>query len=182
MSRHPSEPTPTLLEIRPLTAEAFAPFGEVIDRKQHTHFLINGGSTERYHRMARVDTGPDDGSAIISIFRKPAANTFPFRVAMMEQHPFGSQAFIPLKGRPFLVLVAASAQAVEQGDLALFISNGSQGVNYSAGTWHHPLITLEDDDELLVVDRQGDRSNCIEVQLPDSLDLQVPYPSSLPDL
>lgn len=180
MSRLTPESTSTILQAIPLTAEAFAPFGEVIDRKQHTHFLINGGSTERYHQMANVETGPEDGRAIISIFRKPVANTFPFRVEMMEQHPFGSQAFIPLKGKPFLILVAASAQAVEQGDLALFISDGSQGVNYAAGTWHYPLITLEDDDELLVVDRQGDRDNCNEIQRPDSSDLWVAYPSSLP--
>ncbi len=174
MSRPMPGATSKVLKTQLLTAKAFAPYGEVIDRQQHTHFLINGGSTERYHQMACVDTGPEDGRAIISIFRKPVASHFPFRVEMMEQHPFGSQAFIPLKGKPFLILVAASAQAAEQGDLALFLSDGSQGINYAAGTWHHPLITLEDDDELLVVDRQGDRENCNEIQLPDSSDIWVP--------
>ncbi|KDE40184.1 MAG: ureidoglycolate lyase [Nitrincola lacisaponensis] len=150
------------LKATPLTAEQFAPFGQVIDRSQHSHFLINSGTTERYHRMAQVDTGPDDGQAIISIFRKPKADQFPLSIAMLERHPHGSQAFIPLRGKPFLIVVAPAGDRPDPQQMRLFISNGQQGVNYAPGVWHHPLIVTCDEDELLVVDRAGQLANCDE--------------------
>lgn len=151
-----------LLQPLALSAENFAPFGHVIDRQQHGHFLINGGSTERYHQMAQVDTGPEDGQAIISIFRKPKADKFPLEIKMLERHPFGSQAFIPLKGKPFLIVVAPPGDQPDPNQMRLFISDGTQGVNYAAGVWHHPLIATVDEDELLVVDRSGRLPNCDE--------------------
>ncbi|WP_151670194.1 ureidoglycolate lyase [Nitrincola schmidtii] len=155
---------------QPLTAKNFAPFGQVIDRQQHSHFLINGGSTERYHNMAQVETGPDDGQVIISIFRKPKADQFPLDIKMLERHPFGSQAFIPLKGKPFLIVVAPPGDQPDLSQMCLFISDGSQGVNYAAGVWHHPLIVTADEDELLVVDRSGQLPNCDEFTLePDQV-------------
>ena len=150
------------LQATPLTVENFAPFGQVIDRTQHNHFLINDGSTERYHQMAQVETGPADGQAIISVFRKPLADQFPLTIRMLERHPLGSQAFIPLKGYPFLIVVAPPGDLPDPQQMRLFISDGSQGVNYAAGVWHHPLIACVDGDELLVVDRGGQLANCDE--------------------
>lgn len=151
-----------LLKVTPLTVENFAPFGQVIDRHQHSHFLINGGTTERYHKMAEVELGPEDGHAIISIFRKPIADSFPLQIKMLERHPHGSQAFIPLKGQPFLIVVAPPADQPDPTKMRLFVSDGSQGVNYAPGVWHHPLIVTQDGDELLVVDRSGEIPNCDE--------------------
>ena len=150
------------LPVTPLTAENFAPFGQVIDRRHHSHFLINGGSTERYHNMAKVTLGPNDGDAIISVFRKPIADVLPLPITMLERHPYGSQAFIPLKGCPFLIVVAPPADQPDPNAMRFFISDGSQGVNYAAGVWHHPLIVTQDEDELLVVDRSGELPNCDE--------------------
>lgn len=156
------------LTLTPLTAEHFAPFGDVISTEDKDFFLINSGSTERYHSLATVNTGADDGRAIISIFRKPVADRFPLQVKLLERHPQGSQAFIPLQRKPFLILVAPPADAPDPSAMRLFLSDGRQGVNYHAGVWHHPLITLEDDDQLLIVDRQGQLPNCDEVFFDDA--------------
>ncbi len=149
------------LTVEPLTIEAFKPFGDVIASEGHDFFMINNGSTRRYHRLAEVETG-DEGAPIISIFRADKL-PMPLSVRMMERHPLGSQAFIPMRGNPFLILVAPAGDKVEPSDLRAFISDGSQGVNYHRGVWHHPILALTDQDEFLVVDRAGPGNNCDEV-------------------
>lgn len=166
-----------MLKPTPLTASNFAPYGQLIDRSGQAPFLINEGSTERYDRLAEVETGAADGRAIISIFRKPFADRFPLSVSMLERHPQGSQAFVPLHGNPFLILVAPPGDVPDLGRLRLFISDGRQGVNYATGVWHHPLITCVDGDELLVVDRRGELPNCDEYQLDPALGLYIEAPA-----
>lgn len=153
------------LRPRPLTPEAFRPFGEVIQCAGADHFPINGGNTERFHDLARIDPGPG-GRAIVSIFRgQPRA--FPFPIAMVERHPLGSQAFVPLGGRPYLVVVAeTSGDEGTPGALHAFVAQGDQGVNYGPGVWHHPLLALGEVSDFLVIDRQGAGPNCDEVMLP----------------
>jgi len=145
-----------------LTREAFAPFGDVIEASDAArHFTINGGNTERYHDLAGIDPGPD-GKAIVSIFRG-LARALPFRVAMMERHPLGSQAFVPMSGRHYLVVVAPAGPAPAAADLRLFVARGDQGVNYARGVWHHPLMALDETSDFLVIDRSGEGPNCDEV-------------------
>ena len=98
----------TTLPLRPepLTREAFAPFGDVIEASDAVrHFTINCGNTERYHDLAHIDPG-EGGRVIVSIFRGQP-RSLPFRVGMMERHPLGSQAFVPMSGRPCLVFDGA---------------------------------------------------------------------------
>lgn len=152
------------LVAEPLTREAFAPFGEVIaaDAGAH-HFPINGGNTERYHDLAQLDPGPD-GRLIVSIFRgQPRA--LPFPIEMMERHPLGSQAFMPLVDEPYLVVVAPPGPPPGPSDLRAFLAAPGQGVNYAAGTWHHPLLALRQVCDFLVLDRAGPGDNCDEVVL-----------------
>jgi ureidoglycolate lyase len=92
------------LTIEPLTKEAFAPFGDVIETDGSDHFMINNGSTMRFHKLATVETATPEDNAIISIFRADAQD-MPLTVCMLERHPLGSQAFIPLLGNPFLIVV-----------------------------------------------------------------------------
>ncbi|MCX9154538.1 ureidoglycolate lyase [Niveibacterium sp. 24ML] len=149
----------TPLPVEPLNREAFAPFGDVIEASDAVrHFTINGGNTERYHDLARLEPG-DDGRMIVSIFRGQP-RTLPFAITMVERHPRGSQAFIPLNGRDYLVVVAT---APEPGALRCFLARGDQGVNYAAGTWHHPLLALDAVSDFLVLDRSGPGANCDEV-------------------
>lgn len=151
------------LEIQPLTREAFAPFGELIEASDAAqHFTINAGNTERYHDLARIEPGPD-GRVIVSIFRGQP-RTLPFTVQMMERHPKASQAFIPMSGKPYLVVVAPAGEPPAAQDLKVFLARGDQGVNYATGVWHHPLLALETVSDFIVIDRSGPGHNCDEVQ------------------
>lgn len=155
------------LKIEPLTREAFAPFGDVIEASDAVkHYTINAGNTERYHDLANVEVG-HEGKAILSIFRGQARQ-LPFVVAMMERHPKASQAFVPMSGKPYLVVVADRASAPTVQDLRVFLARADQGVNYAAGVWHHPLLALEITSDFLVVDRSGPGPNCDEVTLAES--------------
>lgn len=149
------------LPVEPLSVEAFAPFGDVIETEGRKHFLINNGSTQRFHRLAQVQlSGPDD-VGIISIFRAQAL-AMPLAITMLERHPQGSQAFMPLLGRPFLIVVAPPADQPDPNAIRAFISDGRQGVNYHRGVWHHPVLALHAQDDFLVVDRSGPGNNCDE--------------------
>ncbi|MEC5385753.1 ureidoglycolate lyase [Uliginosibacterium sp. H3] len=152
------------LKIEPLTHEAFAPFGDVIEASDAVkHFPINAGNTERYHDLANLDAG-EDGRVIVSIFRG-LPRALPFIVPMMERHPKGSQAFVPLSGRPYLVVVARPGEPPTAGHLRCFLATAAQGVNYAKGVWHHPLMALDEVSDFLVIDRSGPGNNCDEIEL-----------------
>ncbi|TLX63411.1 ureidoglycolate lyase [Stutzerimonas nosocomialis] len=149
------------LQIEPLTKDAFAPFGDVIETAGSDYFMINNGSTRRYHQLASVQTARPEDRAIISIFRAQAL-PMPLTVRMLERHPLGSQAFVPLHGRPFLVVVAPAGDLPQPDQVRAFLAYGSQGVNYHLGVWHHPILALAPEDDFLVVDRSGAGNNCDE--------------------
>ncbi|WP_028470456.1 ureidoglycolate lyase [Neptunomonas japonica] len=145
---------------QPLTAQAFAPFGDVIETQDRDFFLINNGSTKRYHQLTKVDLD-EQGSAIISIFRATPL-TMPLPIMMLEKHPLGSQAFIPMQGSSFLIVVAPESDTVDPTEIKAFISHGKQGINYRKNVWHHPILALNNNDDFLVVDRTGLGNNCDE--------------------
>ncbi|MBE02425.1 ureidoglycolate hydrolase [Marinobacter lutaoensis] len=151
-----------LLPVAPLTRSAFEPFGDVIDTEGAASFLINDGRTERFHALAGVDLPAPGGQAILSIFRGQPLT--PLVITLMERHPLGSQAFVPLNGCPFLAVVAPPGDFSESA-IQAFLVQPHQGVNYRAGTWHAPLLPLAGDADYLVVDRQGAGHNCDEVHL-----------------
>jgi len=152
------------LAVEPLTAEAFAPFGELIAADAAArHFAINGGTTERYHDLARLDAGPD-GKLIVSIFRGQPRQ-LPFTVSMLERHPLGSQAFMPLGDQPYLIVVAPHGKVPAPDQLRAFLASPGQGINYAPGVWHHPLLALNQVSDFLVIDRSGPGHNCDEVVL-----------------
>ncbi|MHA6907671.1 ureidoglycolate lyase [Ralstonia pseudosolanacearum] len=154
----------TALAIEPLTREAFAPFGDVIELEGARQFPINQGTTTRFHDLANVEVG-EGGRALINLFRgQPRA--LPFEVTMLERHPRGSQAFIPLNERPYLIVVAP-AGALDPARLRAFVTRGWQGVNYAPGVWHHPLLALDVVSDFIVVDRGGEGPNCDEQDLPE---------------
>jgi len=156
----------------PLTREAFAPFGDVIETQGAESYPINEGTTERFHDLATVDVSEAEGRPLINIFRGQP-RVFPYQVSMMERHPLGSQAFIPLDRRPYLVVVASTSGNPGTDDLYAFVANGDQGVNYHRGIWHHPLLSLDQVCDFLVVDRGGAGDNLEEVQLDQSCYLIV---------
>lgn len=154
------------LELRPapLTRDAFAAFGDVIDTGGAASYPINEGTAERFHDLAEVDVDEAGGRALISIFRGRPRD-YPFEIRMMERHPIASQAFIPLDRRPYLVVVAAIGTAPPAAALRAFLATGGQGVNYHRGVWHHPLLTLQEESDFLVIDRGGEGDNLDEARL-----------------
>ena len=164
-----------LLKIEPLTKEAFTPFGQVIETEGSNFFPINKGFTERYHRLADVELAYPEDKAIISIFRSTRL-TYPLTIEMVERHPKGSQAFIPLERQPFLVVLAPPSDEPDLTALRAFITNGRQGVNYATGVWHHPILSLESNSDFLIVDRTGEGDNCDEYFFDESQWLQLNAP------
>lgn len=152
-----------VLTIQLLTRAAFAPFGDVIELNDAQHFLINAGNTERYHDLAKVDVYDQGGRPLINVFRGQP-RLLPFEVKMLERHPLGSQAFIPLDERPYAVIVAQAGR-LGPDELRAFVTRGWQGVNYAKGVWHHPLIALDVVTDFVVVDRGGEGQNLQEQSL-----------------
>ncbi len=154
---------PQVLQAIALTAEAFKPFGDVIETSDSAqHFTINQGFAERFHRLAHIDVTHDGGQPALSIF-KAKARDLPLQLTLLEKHPLGSQAFMPLSGHPYVVAVARGNDSPDLSTLQCFIATAHQGVNYAKGTWHHPLLALQDGD-FLVIDRTGPvgEMNCVE--------------------
>lgn len=149
------------LKPRPLTREAFVPFGDVIETRGAGHFPINEGTTERFHDLAAVDIAEAGGRALINIFRGQPRE-LPLAIRMMERHPLGSQAFIAIGPHKWLAVVAPAGEPPKPSELRAFIAGAGQGVNYHRGIWHHPLIALEAVSDFVVVDRGGDGENCDE--------------------
>lgn len=145
------------LKLLPLTQEAFSPYGDVIETQGNDFFHINNGQTERYHDLAFVEILKQD-RALVSINRAQPLE-MPITVTQLERHPLGSQAFIPLNGEQFIVVVALGDQQPDPDTMLGFITNGSQGVNYHRNVWHHPLFAWQKVTDFLTVDRGGS-DNC----------------------
>jgi len=153
-----------LLKAEPLTAAAFAPFGDVIEVDPARSFDINDGFTTRVHGLATADS---DARVILSIFQ---GRPRPLTVSMLERHPLGSQAFMPLGGRSWLAVVATDPTPEA---CRLFFVAGHQGLQYARGVWHHPLLVLEGPQDFLIVDRDGEGDNLQEAFFETALTLSV---------
>ena len=147
----------------PLTAEAFAPFGDVIETG--SDFMpINFGRTERHHDLANIDTLEQEGHTGVNIFRSQPME-LPATVKVMERHPMSSQAFISMQRKPFLVLVAPPTETDQPGlnELRLFMVSAEQGINFRRGTWHHYSFSLDEPRDFICIDRCGGHGkNCDE--------------------
>ncbi len=142
----------------PLTAEAFAPFGDVLEASGAPDKIINQGQCGRFHDLARLDFS--DGSAGISLF-DANVRTLPLDLEMVERHPDGSQAFLPMAHVPFLVVVAPDQDGVPGRPLA-FVTRAGQGINFHRGIWHGVLTPLHAPGLFAVVDRIGAGANLEE--------------------
>jgi ureidoglycolate lyase len=159
------------LSPEPLTAEAFAPFGSVIEAGDDAVKLdINQGHAVRYDRLAEIDVADRGGTGAISLFRARPLGELVLRV--FERHPLGSQSFVPLSGRPYLVAVAPAGD-FDVAKVRLFRAEAHQGVHYRKGVWHHFLLVLDAESDFLVVDRAGPGDNCEETELPPGDEIRV---------
>ncbi len=151
-----------------LTSESFDAYGQVVETHNAKSVLINQGLTTRYHDLFRIDVDQQGGYPIGNIFRTQPL-PLPHRVSIMERHPLGSQAFIPLHEKPFLVLVGNKGDSLRADDLELFLSNGRQGININRNTWHHFNIALDGTQDFLVIDRGGPGKNLEEIEVRDEV-------------
>ncbi len=154
----------TSLTAERLTADAFRPFGEVIDLRTARSLWINDGLTERFHDLATVDVAGDQARVLVNVFRsQPIA--LPHRVERLERHPLGSQAFVPTARARILVLVALGDTTPDPRSIRLFVTDGEQGVNYARNAWHHYQMVLDEPADFIVVDRGGAGNNLEEVDV-----------------
>ncbi|MDF2140126.1 ureidoglycolate lyase [Paenirhodobacter sp. CAU 1674] len=149
------------IKAEPLTAAAFAPFGDVLDASGAPDKIINAGLCGRYHDRARLEFS--DGRAGISIF-KAEPRSLPYICTLLERHPEGSQAFIPMSADPFLVIVAPD-DGGKPGLPRAFLTNGAQGINLHRGVWHGVLTPLSAPGLFAVIDRIGPGANLQEYPL-----------------
>ena len=147
------------LKPEPLSSERFALYGDVIETSIDRTAAMNAERFQRFDDLCNVDM-KDDGRVAISIARCRVATSLPLRIDMVERHPLGSQAFVPLTPCRMVVVVAPPEESVDASDLRAFVSNGRQGINYHRGTWHMPLIAFDAGQEFLIVDRGGEEPNC----------------------
>lgn len=161
------------LQLQPLTAEAFSPFGELIDAQVPCEqYPINEGLTQRHHALATVDCASDGGAPVLSLFRAQAIAPG-FVLRSMERHPLGSQAFINTSGNPYAIVVARPGK-LDEAAIEGFLATGSQSISYHRGTWHHYLLALDCASDFVVVDRIGPGNNCDEIELKSPLRLALP--------
>jgi ureidoglycolate lyase len=151
--------------IEPMSADAFAPFGDLLEAKGTPDTIINQGLCGRFHDRARMDFS--DGRAGISIFHAEKRD-LPLKLDLVERHSEGSQAFVPMSHQPFLVVVAEDQNGTPQ-NIRAFLTEAGQAINIHRGVWHGVLTPLYDPGLFAVIDRIGEGPNLEEYWLPDEV-------------
>jgi ureidoglycolate lyase len=168
---------PRELVVRPIDAEAFRPFGDVMDRRAafaHAQ-AINDGTALRLDDLMRVEASPRGGHVGVSLVRA-SPRPLPFKLQCLERHRLGTQAFVPLSSPArWLVIVAPGGHRPDISRLRAFSVSGEQGVSYARGTWHHPLVALDAETQFLVVDRIAD-SGLQDCEVWDIGELEIGLP------
>ena len=148
-----------IIKPKKITRKNFKKFGDVISTKKIKSININDGYAKRFNDLCRINTSSKKGSTIVSIF-SAKKRKFPMNIKMMEKHPLGSQAFIPMNETTFLVFVAPKGKKPNTKKIKSFIVPKQTGINYKPGIWHFPLISTENIN-FLVIDRKGSGDNLI---------------------
>ena len=154
---------PRILKAQALTPSAFRAFGDVIQEEGAETYQINRGSTLRIHDLCKVKA-KSRGQILVSLFKALDTISLPYKPALLECHPLGSQAFIPRGNAQFLILVAPAAEVPDLERLRAFVTDGTQGVNYAPGVWHLPLASFSLA-AYVVIDRGGPGENLREFEL-----------------
>ena len=147
----------------PLTAEAFAPFGSVIEASDEAVKLdINQGHAVRYDRLAEIDVADDGGVGVISLFRARPLGELVLKI--FERHPLGSQSFVPLE-RPALPRRGGAGGRFRRRQGPPVPRRGAPGRPLPQGRLAPFPARPRADSDFLVVDRAGPGDNCEEVEL-----------------
>jgi len=146
-----------IIKPKKITSKNFKKFGEIISTKKIKPININNGYAKRFDNLCKINTSLKKGNTIMSIF-STRKRKFPMNIKMMEKHPLGSQAFIPMKETKFLVFVAPKGKKPNVKKIESFIIPKQTGINYKPGIWHFPLISIKNMN-FLVIDRKGIGNN-----------------------
>lgn len=134
----------TVVRIEPLTAEAFASFGEVLGPTEGIDGrLVNLETAMRFDHAARLENARTAALPNLAFFHCTPV-TLPFRITLLERHPHSTQAFLPLSVERWLVCVAPEAAdgMPDIRGLRAFLAGPGIGVNFRRGLWHHPILAL----------------------------------------
>lgn len=162
------------IRTEPLTPEAFAPFGQVLQTPRSGDTNMNQGTAVRIDRAAGLVNTRSSCPPNLAMVRA-LPQPMPLKLRLLERHPCSSQAFIPLQCSRYLVVVAPTAKdgSPEWSGLRAFVASPSQGINYAAGTWHHPFTALDASADLAMLAwEDGTRHDCEEVQLPEPISVE----------
>lgn len=170
------------IEIVPeaLTKESFKKYGEVISTDESDSKIINDGFAKKHYELSIMDANEKGGKSTLHIY-EAKKREFPLKISMLEKHPFFSQTFMPRSSKPFLAVVCLGDEIPDLSTLKAFVTNGNQGVHYNRGVWHFPLISREDKEQFIVMDRSdcGKEENkideCIELELNNEIYLKKEY-------
>jgi len=167
-------PPRLVLPLQALTAEAFEPYGQVIEADPgRPPLVINDGHAQRFDCAARVDTAQAGGGPRVCIYRAKA-RVLPMRLSLLERHRLGSQLFMPLGALRFVVVVARAGPAPAPTAVQAFMTRAGQGVNLAPGTWHHPLLALDEGDFLVLDRAPPDGGEDCELHRLDDSELWLP--------
>jgi ureidoglycolate lyase len=146
-----------------LSALAFAPFGRVIEAVGTGH-AANQGTATKFDRLGGFDNRrPGRATANVSVFRASARRDWPLEVALLEKHPHSTQIFVPMAAERYLVIVAPGVERPDLAALRAFVATGRQAIAYAPGTWHHPIVALEQEtDFACLVHEDGGAEDCVE--------------------
>ena len=148
-----------IIKPKKITKKKFQKFGDLISVKKIKPININNGYAKRFDNLCKINTSSKKGKTIMSIF-SAKKRKFPMNIKMMEKHPLGSQAFIPMKETTFLVFVAPKGKRPNTKKIESFIVPKQTGINYKPGIWHFPLISTKNMN-FLVIDRKGIGNNLV---------------------
>lgn len=157
---------------RPLTRDAFASFGSVIDKTGAEPRPMNAGMARRFHDLAGIAVAGEGARVVIGVV-EAQPYPLPLKLGLVERHPLGAQAFVPLSDAPFLVVVCPDVEG-RPGLPQAFVTAPGQGVSYEAGTWHGVLTPFGAPQEFLVVDRGGPGVNLEEHVFAEPWSVHVP--------
>jgi ureidoglycolate lyase len=158
-----------MIKLEPLTAQAFAPYGQVVEAGGTASASINQGFAQRFNDLANIDVNLQGGEPTVAIFNA-IPRPLPIEIKLMERHPLGSQMFYPLRNDPWLVLVCSDPQKPET--FRAFRATGTQGINYTRNIWHHPLLTLSEN-RFLILERKGSGINLEEEWLKTPMNVAI---------
>ncbi|XPV68571.1 MAG: ureidoglycolate lyase [Halarcobacter sp.] len=151
------------LKPKPLNTKEFKKFGKIISIENNQSKTINNGYAKKYYELTTIDSNEKNGQTALHIYLAKKRE-FPLEIDMLEKHPYFSQTFIPRGTNPFLLVVALGENQPDLSTIEAFVTNGNEGVHYNRGVWHFPLISIEDNEQFIVIDRTDNhiKENSIE--------------------